>query len=49
MKHILSNVEYEDKLDGEKLTPDPEIVFTGIDEIKHMEKTCSNPSNSGGK
>ncbi|MCI5220580.1 MAG: polyphosphate kinase 2, partial [Candidatus Electrothrix sp. LOE2] len=38
MKHILSNIEYNKKIDPEKLIPDPEIVISGIDEIKHMER-----------
>lgn len=43
MKHILNNLEYEDKLPISELTPDPEIVISGIDEIKHMERNLFQP------
>jgi polyphosphate kinase 2 len=48
MKHILSNVEYEDKMSEEQLRPDPTIVISGIDEIKHMEKNLFDPRNLRG-
>jgi polyphosphate kinase 2 len=48
MKHILSNIEYEEKLDPEQLTPDPEIVISGIEEIKHMEKNLFQPKQLRG-
>ncbi len=48
MKHILSNIEYEEKLEPEKLTPDPEIVISGIDEIKHMERNLLQPKHLRG-
>ena len=48
MKHILSNVEYGEKLEADKLTPDPEIVISGIDEIKHMEKHLFKPKQLRG-
>ncbi len=37
MKYLLSHLDYEDKLPAGELRPDPEIVISGIDEIKHME------------
>ncbi len=37
LKHILFNVKYENKISDEKLLPDPEIVVSGIDEIRFME------------
>ena len=37
MKHILSKVEYEDKISAEELQTDPEVVVSGIDEIRFME------------
>ncbi len=43
MKHILSNVEYADKIDAELLAPDSEITTSGIDEIKHMETNLFKP------
>ncbi|MEA3546602.1 MAG: polyphosphate kinase 2 [Thermodesulfobacteriota bacterium] len=43
MKHILTHLEYEDKLPGDELRPDPEIVISGIGEIQHMEKNLFSP------
>ena len=43
IKHILSQIDYEDKLPTKELTPDPEIIISGIDEIKHMEKNLFQP------
>ena len=37
IKHILSKVEYQDKISAEELQTDPEIVVSGIDEIRFME------------
>ena len=37
IKHILSKVEYENKISEERLQTDPEIVISGIDEIRFME------------
>ena len=37
IKSILSRVEYEGKIPAEELTTDPEILLSGIDEIKFME------------
>ncbi|MCI5148829.1 MAG: polyphosphate kinase 2, partial [Candidatus Electrothrix sp. MAN1_4] len=48
MKHILSNIDYEDKIDSEKLISDPEIVISGIEEIKHMEKNLFEPEQLRG-
>lgn len=48
MKHILSSMEYEGKLPDEELTPDPQIVISGIDEIKHMEDNLMQPSQLRG-
>ncbi|MFP7755382.1 polyphosphate kinase 2 [Thermodesulfobacteriota bacterium B35] len=48
IKHILSNVEYEGKLPPEELAPDPEIVISGIDEIRHMEKHLFQPEELRG-
>lgn len=43
IKHILSNVDYEDKLSRKQLATDPGIVISGIDEIKHMEQHLFQP------
>jgi polyphosphate kinase 2 len=48
MKYLLSNIDYEDKIDPEKLIPDPAIVISGIDEIKHMEKNLFQPEQLRG-
>jgi polyphosphate kinase 2 len=37
IKHILSKVDYKDKIPQEELLADPEIVVSGIDEIRFME------------
>lgn len=37
MKYILSKVEYENKIPQEELEVDPEVVVSGIEEIKFME------------
>ncbi len=43
MKYLLSNLEYKDKLPEPELRPDPAIVISGIDEIKHMEQNLFSP------
>ncbi len=48
IKHLLSQVEYEDKLPADRLTPDPQIVISGIDEIKHMETHLFQPAELRG-
>jgi polyphosphate kinase 2 len=48
MKHLLSSIDYEGKLKARKLTPDPEIVISGIDEIKHMETHLFKPKKLRG-
>jgi polyphosphate kinase 2 len=37
IKHILSKVEYKGKIPAEDLETDPEIVVSGIDEIRYLE------------
>lgn len=43
IKTILSQMDYADKLGVDELSPDPEIVVSGIDELKHMEKNLMQP------
>jgi len=43
IKYILHNLDYEGKVPENKLTPDPEIVISGIDELKHMEDNLLKP------
>jgi polyphosphate kinase 2 (PPK2 family) len=37
IKHILSKVKYDGKISAEELKSDPEVVVSGIDEIRFME------------
>ncbi len=48
IKHILSNMDYEGKLPLKKLTPDPKIVVSGIDELHHMEQNLMSPAKLHG-
>ena len=43
MKYLLSNLEYKEKLPEPELRPDPAIVISGIEEIKHMEQNLFSP------
>ncbi|MEE9351763.1 MAG: polyphosphate kinase 2 [Thiotrichaceae bacterium] len=43
MKHILTELDYEGKIDAKKLSADPKYIVTGIDEIQHMEENLMNP------
>ena len=43
IKYILYNLNYEGKVNKSKLKPDPEIVISGIDELKHMEDNLLKP------
>jgi len=43
IKYILYNLDYEGKVHEKKLKPDPEIVISGIDELKHMEDNLLKP------
>jgi polyphosphate kinase len=48
IKHILYNLEYEEKISKNKLLPNPDIVVSGIDEIKHMESCLMKPKSLHG-
>ena len=48
MKHILSNMDYGKKLPEAELQPDPEIIISGIDEIRHMEEMLMQPDKLRG-
>ena len=43
IKHILSKVHYEDKISKKDLQTDPEILKSGIDEIRFMEEHLLTP------
>ncbi len=45
MKYLLSNMDYAEKLPHDQLSPDPEIIVSGIDELRHMEQNIMKPSN----
>ncbi len=48
MKHLLQNVDYSGKLTEDQLTPDPEIIISGINEINDMEKNLFDPGKLHG-
>lgn len=48
IKTILSQMDYDDKLPAKELMPDPKIVITGIDELKHMEDNLMQPDQLRG-
>ena len=48
MKFLLSNMVFEDKLPDEELRPDPAIIISGIDELKHMEDNLMSPNKLHG-
>lgn len=48
IKQILSSMDYEDKLPAKELTPDSQIVISGIDELKHMEDNLMQPGRLRG-
>ena len=48
IKYILSNVDYESKISKEDLKPDPEVVISGIDELKYMEDHLLKPGELPG-
>jgi polyphosphate kinase 2 len=37
IKHLLSQIDYKDKIPDEALQTDPEVLISGIDEIRFME------------
>ncbi len=48
MKFLLHNMNYADKLPEDKLTPDPDIIVSGIDELRHMEENLMQPNELHG-
>jgi hypothetical protein len=41
-------MDYDNKLPAKELIPDPDIVITGIDELKHMEDNLMHPKKLRG-
>ncbi len=48
MKYLLSKMEYDDKLPEEELRYDPEVIVSGIDELRHMEENIMQPAELHG-
>ncbi len=48
IKHVLSQMEYDDKLPEKELAVDPDIVVSGIDELRHMEENLMQPEKLHG-
>lgn len=48
IKYILNQMDYDKKLGPDEITPDPEIVISGIDELKHMEENLMSPEKLHG-
>lgn len=48
MKFMLSQMDYEGKIEPEKLAVDPKIIISGIDELKHMEDNLMRPNKLRG-
>lgn len=48
IKHLLTEVDYEGKIDKKKLHADPKYIISGIDEIHHMEENLMNPEKLRG-
>ncbi len=48
MRHVLSQMDYDNKLPVKELIPDPEVVISGIDELKHMEDNLMEPKKLRG-
>lgn len=48
IKFILNQMEYDGKLPQKELDIDPEIIITGIDELKHMEEHLMSPEKLRG-
>ena len=48
IKHVLSIMDYEDKLPEDELVVDSNIVVSGIDELRHMEEHLMQPAKLHG-
>ena len=48
IKHVLSSMEYDNKLSPEELAVDPQIIISGIDELRHMEEHLMQPATLHG-
>ncbi len=48
MRHVLSQMDYDNKLPVKELSPDSDVVISGIDELKHMEDNLMEPKKLRG-
>jgi polyphosphate kinase 2 len=48
IKHILSNINYDDRIPKKQLHTDPEILISGIEEIRFLEKFLLKPTELPG-
>jgi polyphosphate kinase 2 len=48
IKTILSKIDYEDKISKKELRTDPNVVVSGIDEIRYLEKYLLKPTELPG-
>jgi polyphosphate kinase 2 len=48
MKYLLHKMDYSNKLPDKELRPDPEIIVSGIDELRHMEEYLMEPGSLHG-
>jgi polyphosphate kinase 2 len=48
MKHILSHINYDDRISKKELHTDPNILISGIEEIRFLEKFLLKPTELPG-
>jgi polyphosphate kinase 2 len=48
IKHILSNINYDDRISKKELHTDPNILISGIEEIRFLEKFLLKPTELPG-
>ena len=48
MRYILKKLDYKGKISKKELTPDNNIVISGIDEIRMMQENLLKPGNMPG-
>jgi hypothetical protein len=48
IKYVLSQIEYADKASAKDLEVDPDVVVSGIGELKMMEDNLMNPKSLPG-
>ena len=48
IKHILSKIDYEGKISKKELKTDPNVIVSGIDEIRFLEKHLLKPTELPG-